>query len=62
MKFKTDRFGDRELEHKDDDGDRLRVISYLGGGITIAVNMEAVMVTDKQLRKFAKAILKETEK
>lgn len=64
MKFKTDQFGERTLTLRDDDGDRLRVVISEGIGFTAAVdvNMSAVLMGRKKLRKFAKAILKETRK
>ncbi|WP_316235027.1 MULTISPECIES: hypothetical protein [unclassified Bradyrhizobium] len=62
LKFKTDQFGDRELEHVDNDGDRLRVIAYEDGGLMVSVNYEAVNLGRKKLRKLARAILKETRK
>jgi hypothetical protein len=63
VKFKKDKFGERVLEHFDSDGDRLRVLRHLDGHLnTICVNFEATYVSRKKLRKFAKAILKETSK
>jgi hypothetical protein len=63
MKFKTDKFGERTLEHKDVGGDRLRIMAHLEANLyTILVNLEGVYASRKQLRKLAKAILKETEK
>lgn len=62
FKFKTDEYEDRTLEALDCDGDRLRVMAYADESCTLAVNHEAVVLTRKQLGKFAIAILKELSK
>lgn len=64
MKFKNDQYGDRVLETVDSDGDRLRVIisDGLGFSANVIVNHEAVIIGRKKLRRFARAILKETSK
>lgn len=60
MKFKLDNFGDLSLDHKDRQGDRLRVTLFDDGSNLISVNGIAVSIGHKKLRKLAQQILKET--
>ncbi|MGM5019246.1 hypothetical protein [Tardiphaga sp. 367_B4_N1_1] len=64
MKFARDNFGDLSLDHKDRQGDRLRVTLFDDGSNhpagLISVNGIAVSIGHKKLRKLAKQILKET--